>query len=156
MRNKNLPHYKVQHKNKMLRNLATSLILYEKVKTTEAKAKTIKILIEKMINYGKKNTNASTKKMYQFFLDKNAVKKIREDLVLKFKDRNSGYVRVTRLGYRSGDGAPMSQIELILPHIAKKEEETKEISKSKVTTRIRVKDNKKVEEKTKKEVKSKK
>ena len=138
MRNKNLPHYKVQHKNKMLRNLTTSLILYEKIKTTNAKAKKVKKLVEKMINYGKKNNNPSIKKMYQFFLDKNAVKKIREDLTVKFKDRKSGFVRITRLGYRTGDAAPISQIELILPHIEKKIERT-EVGKTKVTTKVRVK-----------------
>ena len=148
MRNKNRLHHKIQHQNKVLRNLATSLILYEKIKTTEKKAKKVKNLVEKMLNLGKRKDNASIRKLSQFFLDKNAVKKILEDLSFQFKDKKSGFIRIIRLGYRVGDGAPLSQVELILPIKAKKEaqapqvkgKESKEKTASKVITRVKTKE----------------
>lgn len=124
----------------MLRNLATSIILYEKVKTTEIKAKAVRPLIEKMIQIGKRKNTTATRKLNKFFLDKNASKKIKEDLVERFGKRKSGYMRMTRLGPRSGDGAPMMQVELILPERIDKEKITdrKKISRG-VTTRIKTK-----------------
>jgi len=128
-----------EHRELMLRNLATSLVLYEKIKTTHAKAKAVKILVEKMITRAKKNDLSSSRKLQEFFTDVNAVKKIREELIKTFANRPSGFIRVARLGFRAGDSAPMSQVELIMPHkkAVKKEAETIVSKKGKVTIRTK-------------------
>lgn len=97
----------------MLRNLATSIVLYEKVKTTKAKAKAVKPLVEKMITLGKKNTLASRRQALKFFYIENPVKKIFEELGPRYIDRPGGYTRITKLGYRKGDSAEIVQIELV-------------------------------------------
>ena len=97
----------------MLRNWTASVILYEKVKTTKAKARAVKPLVEKMITLGKKDTLASRRKALRFFHIENPVKKIFEDLGPRYKSRPGGYTRITKLGFRQGDAAEIVQIELI-------------------------------------------
>lgn len=97
----------------MLRNLAASVIIYEKVKTTEAKAKAIKPLVEKMINLSKKNDLATRRQLIEVLPQPLAVKKAMEVLGARYKDRQGGYTRVVKLGSRVGDGAKMAQIELV-------------------------------------------
>ena len=102
------------HLDAMTRNLATSIILYEKVKTTEGKAKLIKPIVEKLITKAKKqDLPAAMRTLNAFLNDKNASKKLTRELVERYKERNSGYLRVTPLGFRAGDAAPMVQIELV-------------------------------------------
>ena len=102
------------HLDAMLRNLATSIILYEKVKTTQAKAKIVKPIVEKMITIAKKNTlPISLRRLNAYLTNKNASKKITRELTERYKDRNSGFTRLIPLGFRAGDAAPMVQIELI-------------------------------------------
>jgi len=97
----------------MLRNLASSILIYEKVKTTAAKAKTVRPLVERMITIAKKGNLTSRRKLIQVLLQKNAVKKSMEVLGERYKTRNGGYTRITKLGTRAGDGAEMVQIELV-------------------------------------------
>jgi large subunit ribosomal protein L17 len=97
----------------LLRNLAESVILYEKVKTTEAKAKAVRPLVEKMITIGKTNNLTSRRKLQAFFYTANPVKKILEELGPKFKERKGGYTRIVKIGPRKGDGAQIAQIELV-------------------------------------------
>jgi len=97
----------------LLRNLATSLVLYEKVKTTRAKARAVRPIVEKMITAGKRGTLQSRRKLSSFFYGENVAKKIMEDLGPRYKNRNGGYTRTTKLVSRQGDGAEMVQIELV-------------------------------------------
>lgn len=97
----------------MLRNLAESVIIHEKVKTTEAKAKVVKPLVEKAITTGKKNTLASRRELLKFFYTDLPVKKILEVLGPRYESRPGGYTRIIKLGQREGDGAEMVQIELV-------------------------------------------
>lgn len=102
------------HLDAMTRNLATSIILYEKVKTTEGKAKLVKPIVEKLITKAKKQTlPMATRSLNAYFLDKNATKKLTRELLDRYKDRGSGFLRITPLGYRAGDAASMVQIELV-------------------------------------------
>lgn len=102
------------HLNAMLRNLATSVILYEKVKTTEAKAKLVKPVIEKLISKAKKADAMNAYKALNAYLpDKNASKKVMKELTERYKARPSGFIRLTKVGFRAGDSAPMTQIELV-------------------------------------------
>ncbi|MEY4744352.1 MAG: hypothetical protein RL272_297 [Candidatus Parcubacteria bacterium] len=97
----------------LLRNLATSLVLYEKVKTTRAKAAAVRPLVERMITVGKTGTLAGRRKLSSFFYSENASKKIMEELGPRYKNRPGGYTRTTKLVRREGDGAEMVQIELV-------------------------------------------
>lgn len=97
----------------MLRNLAASVILYEKVKTTEAKAKAVRSLVEKAITSGKKPTLASRRKLMGWFYTDHPVKKIFEVLGPRYQNREGGYTRIVKIGARKNDGAEMVQIELV-------------------------------------------
>lgn len=97
----------------MLRNLATSVILYEKIKTTETKAKVVRSVVERLITKGKTPTLATRRYLHSFFYTEEPVKKILEVLGPKYKDRPGGYTRIVKIGPRQGDAAPMAQIELV-------------------------------------------
>lgn len=97
----------------MLRNLATSVVLYEKVKTTEAKAKAVKPIVEKFITAGRKNDLQTRRRLLSYFYDKKAVDKVLEELSPRYKDRKGGYMRITKIGQRQGDGAKAVQLEFV-------------------------------------------
>ncbi len=97
----------------MLRNLAASVILYEKVQTTQAKAKAVRPLVEKAITSGKKPTLAARRNLMKFFYTENPVNKILEVLGPRYASRPGGYTRTTKIGHRKNDGADMVQIELV-------------------------------------------
>lgn len=97
----------------MLRNLASSILLYEKVKTTKAKAQAVRPLVEKAITSAKAGDLAARRGLLKVLLQKNAVKKSLEVLGVRYKTRPGGYTRTTKLGPRPGDGAEMVQIELV-------------------------------------------
>lgn len=97
----------------MFRNLAASVILYEKVKTTEAKAKAVRSHVEKAITAGRAGNLNARRNLLKFFYTEQPVNKILEVLAPKYKDQKGGYTRITKIGPRQGDGAQMVQIELI-------------------------------------------
>lgn len=97
----------------MLKNLASSVIIYEKVKTTEAKAKAVKPLLEKIITVAVKGGLSGRRRLISFLPQPMAVKKAMEVLAVKYKDRQGGYSRIVKLGSRQGDGAEITQIELL-------------------------------------------
>ena len=97
----------------MLRNLATSFVLYESIRTTETKAKAIKPIVEKFVTTSRDNSLHTKRKLTAYFYDENAVKKLLEDLGPRYKDRPGGYTRITRLGKRQGDAAPMVKLEFV-------------------------------------------
>ena len=97
----------------MLRNLATSIILYEKVETTQAKAKAVQPLVERMITVGKAGDLAARRRLIKFLYGENAERKVIEELGPRYEKRQGGYTRITKLGQRQGDAASMVQIELV-------------------------------------------
>jgi large subunit ribosomal protein L17 len=97
----------------LMRSLATNLVLYEKIKTTEAKAKVLKPIIEKLITKGKTNTLKTRRELLQYLYLKNAVKKVLEDLGPRYKERKGGYTRIIKLNARAGDAARLAQIEFV-------------------------------------------
>lgn len=97
----------------MLENLATSLFLYEKIQTTEAKAKTVKPMVEKMITRAKVKSVHNKQQLSRVIPDKKAVQKLLDVLGPRYKERNGGYCRIIKIGPRQGDGAQMAQIELV-------------------------------------------
>lgn len=97
----------------MLRNLAASILIYEKVKTTVTKAKTVRSLVEKMITVSKKGDLTARRKLIKILPQKMAVKKAMEVLGKRYQDRKGGYTRIVKLGKRQGDAAEIVQIELV-------------------------------------------
>lgn len=97
----------------MLKNLAASIIIYEKVKTTEAKAKVVRSQVEKIITLAKRKDLTARRRIISLLPQKNAVKKAFEVLNERYKDRPSGFTRVVKIGRRAGDGASIVQIELV-------------------------------------------
>lgn len=98
----------------LLRNLAMAVIIYEKVKTTHTRAKAVQPFIDKLINIGKKKDKVhAIREIERLLQHENSSKKILEVLAEKYKDRKSGYTRITKLGWRSGDNAAVVQIALI-------------------------------------------
>lgn len=97
----------------MLENLAVSVILYEKVQTTEAKAKAVRSLVEKLITRGRVKTVANKQRLSRVLPDKKAVQKLLDVLGPRYKERKGGYTRVIKIGPRLGDGAKIAQIELV-------------------------------------------
>jgi large subunit ribosomal protein L17 len=96
----------------LLKGLATSVILHERVKTTKAKAKAVRPMIEKLITSGKTGTLAARRRLVGTIGD-NAAKKVVEVLAPRYQGRAGGYLRLTNLGRREGDGAEMVQIETV-------------------------------------------
>ncbi len=102
------------HTTAIMRNLAMAVIIYEKVKTTSAKAKAVQPFVERLITIAKKENKVhAIREIEKRLQHENSSKKIFEVLLDKYKDRNSGYTRITKLGYRNGDNAPVVQIELV-------------------------------------------
>jgi large subunit ribosomal protein L17 len=101
------------HRMALYRNLVTDLMRYGKIVTTEAKAKEARPLAEKMITLGKKGNLNARRQAIAFIYDTKVVDKIFTELGPRYSRRPGGYTRVVKLGPRSGDGAPMAQLELV-------------------------------------------
>lgn len=106
---------KTDQRKALLKTLANSLILKEKIKTTEAKAKELAVFIAKHITKSKVNS-LSSRRFVLRFLSSAAVKKIFDEIGPRYKDRAGGYTRIIKLGPRKSDGAKMAIIELIKQH----------------------------------------
>ncbi|MFH2056806.1 MAG: 50S ribosomal protein L17, partial [bacterium] len=100
------------HRDAMLANMATSLFLHEKIKTTAPKAKALRPLVDKLITTAKQGTLHSKRQVARTIRDKAALKKLFNEIVPKFEDRTSGYARLMRAGFRQGDGAEVAVVEL--------------------------------------------
>lgn len=97
----------------MLRNLAASILIYEKVKTTKAKAKAVRPIVEKLISSAKVGDLNARRKLISILPQKMAIKKAMEVIGKRYEKRNGGYTRIIKLSNRQGDGAEMAQIELV-------------------------------------------
>ncbi len=103
----------IGHRMALLRNQVTDLLQHEKIVTTEAKAKEVSSLAEKMVGLGKAGDLGSRRNALAFINSKKVVKKVFNEIGPRYADRNGGYTRIAKLGPRSGDGAPMAQLELV-------------------------------------------
>ena len=97
----------------LFRGLVKDLMRHERMKTTEAKAKEVRPLAEKMITLGKDGTVPARRQAMAFLNDKDIVKKLFDDIGPRFAARPGGYTRIIKLGPRGGDGAQMAQLELV-------------------------------------------
>lgn len=101
------------HRQAMLSNMATSLILHKKITTTLAKAKALRKFVEPLINRGKNDTTHSRRVVFSYLQDKKAVTELFRDISVKISNRPGGYTRILKLGNRLGDNAEMCIIELV-------------------------------------------
>ncbi len=107
-------------RNSLLKNLVTSVILEERVVTTVPKAKAIKPLVDKIITLGKRDTLHARRQAAAFLETPKSVKKLFDTLGTRFGQRNGGYTRIVRLGFRKGDGAEQAMIELVGSELVKR------------------------------------
>ncbi|NVN90689.1 MAG: 50S ribosomal protein L17 [Desulfuromonadales bacterium] len=104
---------KTSHREAMFRNMVTSLLAHEKITTTDAKAKEIRSVAEKMITLGKRGDLHSVRLAASFIREKSVVSKLFTSIAPRYKERPGGYTRIIKLGTRNGDAAPLSMIELV-------------------------------------------
>ena len=144
-----------QHRELMFRNMVVSLLQHERIKTTLAKGKELRSWADKMITLGKRGTLHARRRAFALLRDKGIVKKLFDEIAPKFKERQGGYTRVYKLGWREGDAAPLSLVELVtFAHPEEKKKST--ITKAKeALEKMAPKKKEKVEKKEKTEGKEK-
>ncbi|MBI4988276.1 MAG: 50S ribosomal protein L17 [Rhodocyclales bacterium] len=101
------------HRLAMLRNMTNSLLLHETIKTTLPKAKELRRVVEPMITLGKKPSLANRRLAFNRLRDRDIVTKLFDELGPRFANRNGGYLRILKFGFRQGDNAPMALVELV-------------------------------------------
>jgi len=109
------------HRRALLRNLVTSFLEKERIRTTLAKAKAARPLAEKMITLARMDSLHAKRQALRFIYKKPVVKKLFEELGPRFSERPGGYTRIVKIGPRAGDGAEMAILELIGSEFKKKE-----------------------------------
>jgi len=122
------------HKEAMLRNMVTSVIKHERIRTTDSKAKELRKLAEKMITLGKKGSLHARRQALAVIRDKETVGKLFGEMTERYRNRAGGYTRIVKAGYRYGDNAPVSILEFI------NDEKKKEKAKPKARSRAKAKE----------------
>lgn len=102
------------HERLMLRNMATSLFKHGKITTTETKAKRLRPLAERLVTFAKRGDLAARRRVIAQLTEKSVVHELFTNIAPQVADREGGYTRITKLGFRKGDNAPMALIELVL------------------------------------------
>lgn len=103
-----------KHRRSMLANLTKDLIMNERIETTETRAKEVRKFLDKMVTYGKDGSLVARRKCLAFLQnDKDAAKKVFDDLAKRYATRNGGYTRILKLNERRGDDALMVILELV-------------------------------------------
>ncbi|NYT66978.1 50S ribosomal protein L17 [Pusillimonas noertemannii] len=111
------------HRLAMFRNMAVSLLTHEAIKTTLPKAKELRRVVEPLITLGKEPSVANKRLAFARLRDRDAVAKLFDVVGPRYKERNGGYTRVLKMGFRQGDNAPMAFIELVdRPEVEEAEE----------------------------------
>lgn len=105
--------FRSDHRRSLLRNSVTSLLEHEKVTTTETRAKEISRIAERMITLGKRGDLHARRQAASYLMKDETIKKLFDNLPDRFKNRQGGYTRIIKTGFRKGDGAPMAIIELV-------------------------------------------
>lgn len=117
------------HRAALFTNMSISLIEHGRIKTTDMKAKELRRFVERLITLGKKQTLAARRQAFGTLRHEPAVAKLFGELAERFKDRHGGYTRIMKVGFRHGDAAPMSLIELV-GYEPKKEETTEQTAEA--------------------------
>ena len=101
------------HRKAMLSNMATSLLQHERIQTTDAKAKEVRRVAERLITFAKKGGLHNRRLAFRTIRDEKVLAKLFEEIGPRYAERAGGYTRILKLGYRKGDNAPVSVIELV-------------------------------------------
>jgi len=104
---------KSQHRKAMFSNMAVALIKHEQIKTTLPKAKELRPIVEKLVTLGKRGTLHDRRRAFAALRDDATTAKLFETLGPRYQDRNGGYIRIIKAGFRYGDAAPMAMIEFV-------------------------------------------
>jgi large subunit ribosomal protein L17 len=99
------------HRKALFRNMVQSLIRHERIRTTDAKAKELRRFADRMVTLGKRGDLSARRRALAFIQSREMVKKLFDEIAPRFKERNGGYTRVIKYGFRNGDAAPLSIIE---------------------------------------------
>ena len=119
-----------RHRELMFRNMVVSLLQHERIKTTLAKGKELRGWADRIISLGKQGTLHARRQAFALLRDEGIVKRLFDEIAPKFKDREGGYTRIYRLGWRVGDGAPLSLVELAT-YVAPEEKKKSAMKKAK-------------------------
>jgi large subunit ribosomal protein L17 len=117
------------HERLMLANLAAALFTHKSIKTTETKAKRLRPLAERLITFAKRGDLHARRRVLGVIHDKEVVHELFTQIAPLLAEREGGYTRITKLGFRKGDNAPMAQIELVLEPVSPKNKPVKTSSK---------------------------
>ncbi len=101
------------HRKAVLRNMATSLVLHEEIKTTLPKAKELRRVFDKLITLGKRGDLHARRQVASYLFDDEASKKVFSELSDRLQSRNGGYTRILKMGPRFGDGAQLAKIQVV-------------------------------------------
>ena len=104
---------KTAHRKALMSNLAVALITHKKIKTTDAKAKELRVYVEPLITFAKRGDLHSRRQVLKKIRHKNVVRELFDNIGPSFSNRNGGYTRITKLGFRDNDCAPVSIIEFV-------------------------------------------
>jgi large subunit ribosomal protein L17 len=130
--------------------MLVSLLEHERIKTTLAKGKELRSWADRIITLGKRGTLHARRRAFALLRDKGIVKKLFDEIAPKFKDRAGGYTRVYKLGWRQGDAAPLSLVELVtFAHPEEKKKSTITTKAKEVLEKVTPKKKEKVEKKEK-------
>jgi large subunit ribosomal protein L17 len=99
------------HRKALFKNLVLALVRHGRIRTTDAKAKELRRYADRMVTLGKQGDLAARRRAFDFMQSHQAVKKLFDEIAPRFKERNGGYTRVVKYGFRRGDAAPLSIIE---------------------------------------------
>ena len=124
-----------EHRKALIKNMLNSLIKYEQITTTLPKAKVLKPQADKIVTLGKKDNLQNMRKLISKLQDIKNVKKVKNTLSKRYKDRNGGYTRIIKAGFRYGDNAPVAILEFVDRDI-----EAKKIDKKKIDKKTQNKD----------------
>jgi large subunit ribosomal protein L17 len=108
------------HERLLLANLAAALFTHERIQTTETKAKRLRPLAERLITFAKRGDLHARRRVLAVITDKGVVHKLFTEIAPQVEDREGGYTRIVKTGFRKGDNAPMAVIELVLEPVVKK------------------------------------
>ncbi len=118
------------HRKAMMRNMVTSLFEHEQINTTDARAKELRKIAEKLITMAKRGDLHARRQVLKVVMDKQVVAKLFDRIAPRYQDRPGGYTRIIKLGHRSGDNAAMSLIELVEEEFTAKPKKVKPVEEA--------------------------
>ena len=120
-----------EHRKALIKNMLNSLVKYEQITTTLPKAKVLKPQADKLITLGKKNSLQNIRRIISKLQDEGSASKVRKTLSKRYENRNGGYTRIIKAGFRYGDNAPMAVVEFVDRDVEAKKVDKKKTEKIK-------------------------